>query len=92
VSIDPNEDRRHSNTDRDSRLCLSETNRMRCHIGVETSPNRTVRADGIGVDPRMKKKLLLEGEIKQPLRGFSVLLPYRDYMSPSVAIRIYSSV
>ena len=25
-------------------------------------------------------------------RGFSVLLPYRDYVSPSVAIGIYSSV
>jgi hypothetical protein len=27
-----------------------------------------------------------------PTRGFSVLLPYRDYVSPSVAIGIYSSV
>ena len=27
-----------------------------------------------------------------PLAGFSVLLPWRDYMSPSIAIGIYSTV
>jgi hypothetical protein len=30
--------------------------------------------------------------IELPTRGFSVLLPYRDYVTPSVAIGIYSSV
>jgi hypothetical protein len=30
--------------------------------------------------------------IELPTRGFSVLLPYRDYVSPLVAIGIYSSV
>jgi len=29
--------------------------------------------------------------VREPTRGFSVLLPYRDYVSPSVAIGIYSS-
>ena len=31
-------------------------------------------------------------EAESPTRGFSVLLPYRDYVSLSVAIGIYSSV
>jgi len=36
--------------------------------------------------------LLRDVDFRTPARGFSALLPYRDYGTPSVAICIYSSL
>ena len=40
----------------------------------------------------LKKGGMVSYGIELPARGFSVLLPYRNYVTPSVTIGIYSSV
>ena len=42
--------------------------------------------------PKASIGLKTRGGRRSPTRGFSVLLPYRDYVSLSVAICIYSTV
>jgi hypothetical protein len=74
-------------------LCDELTGLKTQFVGNDQQPFR--KPSGLSVEIKSSEFEARRDRLQRtvrPTRGFSVLLPYRDYVSPSVAIGIYSSV